>query len=64
MIVSKIYKRLDLSDDFWSEFNLQNKEIEKQVGLYEIESMDNANIITIAIDPKEYFEKDRDKAVK
>ena len=64
MIVSKIFKRLDLSDDFWSEFNLQNKEIEKQVGLYEIESMDNANIITIAIDPKEYFEKDRDKAVK
>ena len=61
MIVSKIFKRLD---DFWSEFNLQNKEIEKQVGLYEIESMDNANIITIAIDPKEYFEKDRDKAVK
>ena len=64
MIVSKIFKRLDLSDDFWCEFNLQNKEIEKQVGLYEIESMDNANIINIAIDPKEYFEKDRDKAVK
>ena len=57
MIASKIFKRLDLSNYFWSEFNVQNKEIKKQLRLYKIESIDNANIITIAGKPHEYFEK-------
>ena len=61
MIGLKIFKRLDLSDDFWSEFIVQNKEIKKQVGLCEIQSIDNTNIITIAVNPKEYFEKYRVK---
>ena len=30
---------------------------EKQFGLYEIENIYNPNILTIAINPKEYFEK-------
>ena len=63
MVASKIFKRLDLSNDFWSEFNVQNKEIKKQLRLYKIESIDNANIITIAGNPHEYFEKYRDKTV-
>ena len=63
IIASKIFQRLDLSDDFWEQFNVQNKAIEKQVGLYEIESIDNANVITISVNPKEYFEKYRDKTV-
>ena len=63
MIASKIFQRLDLSDDFWEQFNVQNKAIKKQVGLNKIESMDNANVITISVNPKEYFEKYRDKTV-
>ena len=63
MIASKIFKRLDLSNYFWNEFNVQNKEIKKQLRLYEIESIGNANIITIAGNPHEYFEKYRNKTV-
>ena len=63
MIASKIFQRLDLSDDFWEQFNVQNKAIKKQVGLFEIESIDNANVITISVNPKECFEKYRDKTV-
>ena len=63
MIASKIFKRLHLSDDFWSRFNVKNKEIKKQVGLYQTESTDSANIISIAVNPKEYFEKYKDKTV-
>ena len=33
------------------------KKFKKQVGLYEVENINNANILTIAINPKEYFEK-------
>ena len=39
------------------------RQLKKQVGLYEIESIDNANLITISVNPKEYFEKYRDKIV-
>ena len=52
MIASKILKRLDLSDDFWQQFNVQNKAVKKQVGLYEIESIDNPNVITISVTRK------------
>ena len=60
MIENKIIDRLDLSDDFWAEFNVQNKKLKKQVGLFEIESINVPNIITIAINPKEYREEFQD----
>ena len=40
----------------WEIFVAQNKSLKKQVGLYEIENINNANVLTIAINPKEYFE--------
>ena len=41
------------------EFKL--KKLKKQVGLYETGSIDNPNILIVSINPKEYFEKYRDK---
>ena len=35
--------------------------MKKLVGLYEVESIDNPNMITIAVNPKGYFEKFCDK---
>ena len=57
MIKSKIFERLDLSDDFWDQFGIQNKKLKKQVGLFEIESINKANVITIALNLKEYYER-------
>ena len=57
MIKSKIFERLDLSDDFWDQFGVQNKKLKKQVGLFEIESINKANVITIALNLKEYYER-------
>lgn len=51
MVNSKIKERLDLSSDFWQKFNVQNKLLKKQVSLYEVESIDNSTLITIAIKP-------------
>ena len=56
-IKSKILERIDLSDDFWETFAIQNKSLKKQVGLYEIENINKANVLAIAINPKEYVEK-------
>ena len=55
---SKVLNRLDLSDQFLEQFiNAQNKKLKKQVSLYEVENIGNTNILTTAINPKEYFEK-------
>ena len=57
LVVSKIINRLDLSDDFWAQLGVQNNKLKKQVWLYEIESIDNPNILTVSINPEEYFKK-------
>ena len=61
MTQSKTLNRLDLSHDFWGQFNVQNKKLKKQVGLFDVENIDVANIITIAINPKEYREEFEDR---
>ena len=42
---------------------MRNPSLKQQVSLYEIESIDNANIVTIAVNQKEYFEKYKDKSI-
>ena len=57
MLKSKIFDTLDLSAEFFEQFNCRNKYLKKQVSLFEIESIDKPNIMTIALNPKEYYEK-------
>ena len=54
---SKIFDRLDLSDDFWEQFGIQDRKLKKQVGLFEIENINKPNVITIALNSKEYYER-------
>ena len=63
LIKSKILERLDFSDDFWERFGVQNKSLKKQIGLYEIENINDANILTIAINSKEFFKIYKDFSV-
>ena len=56
-IKSKIFERLDLSHNFWDQFGVQNKKLKKKVGLFEIESINKVNVITVALNSKEYYEK-------
>ena len=60
---SKIAKRLDVSGKFWEQFEMYNDNTKKVMGLYEIEDVDNQNICTIAINPKEYFEKFKNRKI-
>ena len=52
MIQSKIFDGLDLSAELWKKFNSRNKNLKKQVRLFEIENIDKPNI-TVALNPKE-----------
>ena len=50
---SKILNRLDLSEEFWKQFEIYNANTKKVIGLYEIENIGNQNICTIAVNPKD-----------
>ena len=60
LLQSKLKEKLDTSDKFYNWFGCRNTNLQKQVRLYAVESTDNPNILTIAVNPKEYFEYFRD----
>ena len=51
------------SDEFCVEFNVCEPKLKKQLGGYESEVIDNANMITITVNRKEYFEKYKDEYI-
>ena len=57
MVKSKIFDRLDLSAEFYEQFDCRNENLKKRVGFFEIENIDKPNLITIALNPKEYYER-------
>ena len=57
MLNSKIFNRLDRSDKYFEQFNARDVTLKKKVGYFEIEQIDKDNIITTALNPKEYYER-------
>ena len=61
-IIFEIFSRtpiadiFDKSDDFWKRFNVHDASNQKVLGLYEVESIDDPCLVTLAVNPKEYFE--------
>ena len=53
---TKIWKRFDKSNEFWRKFNVHCPQDEKVLGLYEVEHIDDPCYVTLAVNPKEYFE--------
>ena len=53
ILLQKLGYRLDTSHEFFDQFSCRNESTKKKVGLYEVESIDNANLVTIAVNPKE-----------
>ena len=57
MLKSKVFHRLDLSAEFYQQFNCRNEGLKKRVGFFETENVRKPNVITIALNPKEYYER-------
>ena len=49
-------ERFDKSDKFWELFIVCIPENQKVLGLYEVENINDPCLVTLAINPKEYFE--------
>ena len=56
IVKTDIYKRFDASHPFWEKFNARKPKRQKTLCLYEVERVDNPCYVTIAVNPKEYFE--------
>ena len=56
ILILKLSDRLDTSHEFFDRFSCRNLSTKKKVGLYEVESIDNPTVVTIALNPKEYIE--------
>ena len=53
---TSIVHRFDKPDEFWKQFNVHNANNQKVSGLYEVESINDPCLVTLAVNPKEYFE--------
>ena len=53
---NEIGERFDKSDKFWELFGVCKPENQKVLGLYEVESINDPRLVTLAVNPKEYFE--------
>ena len=53
---TKIGNRFDKSDKFWEQFGVHKPENQNVLGLYEVESIYNPCLVTLATNPKEYLE--------
>ena len=57
MLKSKIFNRLDLTHEYFEKIDCCNTDFKKRLGYFEVENINKANIITIALNPKEYYER-------
>ena len=53
---TEIRDRFNKSDEFWRRFGVHCPQNQKVLGLYEVEHIDNPCYVTLAVNPKEYFE--------
>ena len=56
IVKTVIYKRFDSCHPFWDNFKAQRPNTKKQLGLYEIQHIDNPCYVTLTVNLKEYFE--------
>ena len=64
MLNSKIFERLDRSHEYFDNFNARDENLRKRVGYFEIKQINKDNIITIALNPKEHYERYIDHSYK
>ena len=57
IISKKILNQFDTSHEFWDRFNVRNKDLRKKLGYFAIENIDDTSIVTVALNPKKYFEQ-------
>ena len=55
--------RLDTSHNFWERYGDRNEKLEKKLGYFSIKNIDDPCVVTVAVNPKEYFEEFESQSV-
>ena len=50
-----------MSQEYWEKFDTKKENLRKSLGYFEIEHINNTCVLTIACNPKEYYEVFEDK---
>ena len=62
IVASKIYDRFDSSNIYWEKFGARKENLRKCLGYFEIEHIENPCFVTVAVNPKEYYESFEDNS--
>ena len=63
IINNDILHRFAISHKFWEKYSVRNESVRKKLSYFLIENIDDPCIVTIAVNPKEYFEEFESQAV-
>ena len=61
---NEIRGRFDKSDKFWEQFDVCEPKNQKVLSLYVVESINDPCLVTLAVNPKEYYEYFKSEDVK
>lgn len=56
MVKTEMFKRFDTSHSFWKKCDAQKQKRQEKLDLYEVKKIDDPCYVTLAVNPKEYFE--------
>ena len=60
---TEIKKKFGKCDEFWKKFDVHMPENQKVLGLYEVESINDPCVVTLAVNLKEYPEYFQDETI-
>ena len=56
-IKNDVLHRFDTSHKFWEKYRVRNEHLKITLGYFSIENIDDLYVVTVAVNPKEYFEE-------
>ena len=63
IINNDVLHGFDTSHKFWEKYSVRNESLRKKIGYFSIENIGDPCIVTVAVNPKEYFEEFESQAV-
>ena len=63
IISNDILRRFDTSHKFSEKYSVKNESLQKELGYFSVENIDDPCVVTVAVNPKEYFEEFESQAV-
>ena len=56
--------RFDTSHKFWKKYGVKNEHLKKKFDYFSIENIDDPYVVTVAVNPKEYFQEFDSQSIK